>query len=648
MKKYLSYLPWLIVAVMVAWVASSLRTAPESSFHIREFGQLPVLLNGRIQPFDSVARNSLLQIRDKQTAPLKLHFSVFDPAKRGQLMPARQWLLEVIMKPDTADTRKVFRVDNPELVDLLKLPEKDPEKGEDGKHYSFDQIQPQLQELGQQYERISRIEQAQRTPFEKQVVKLQNAVMLYQRLKVTLAPPTADDFAAELAAYQANLPAARAALQAQQAGKTFDQADFQAMASQFTKFKNMADYAYPLVVPPANPAERRDAWESAGTNLMQTVQGGAISPAMLAYAKMFSAYRKDQPVEFNAALRDYQQLLRASFVPETSKGRWEYLFNDFEFFYKAMTIYVLAFLLACVSWFNGSEWLRRSAFYLTILAALLHTAGMAFRMILEGRPPVTNLYSSAVFIGWGAALLGLILERIYRDGLGCAIAGLSGFATLIIAHHLSTGGDTMQMMVAVLDSNFWLATHVVTITIGYCGCFVAGLLGIFYILRGFFTRTLTPEMGRTLGRMVYGIVCFATFFSFIGTVLGGIWADQSWGRFWGWDPKENGALLIVLWCAAILHARWGGLVRERGLMNMAIIGNIITAFSWFGVNMLGVGLHSYGFMDSAFLWLTLFIASQLVFIGLGLLPLKYWRSHHPSAAAEPPSAPPPKVSTAAA
>jgi len=133
--------------------------------------------------------------------------------------------------------------------------------------------------------------------------------------------------------------------------------------------------------------------------------------------------------------------------------------------------------------------------------------------------------------------------------------------------------------------------------------------------------------------MVYGIICFATLFSFVGTVLGGIWADQSWGRFWGWDPKENGALLIVLWCAIILHARWGGLVRDRGIMNLTIFGNIVTAFSWFGVNMLGVGLHSYGFMDAAFKWLMLFNASQLFFIALGMLPLSYWRSFRTPAAA---------------
>jgi hypothetical protein len=122
-----------------------------------------------------------------------------------------------------------------------------------------------------------------------------------------------------------------------------------------------------------------------------------------------------------------------------------------------------------------------------------------------------------------------------------------------------------------------------------------------------------------LTSMTYAIVCFATLFSFIGTVLGGIWADQSWGRFWGWDVKENGALMIVLWNAIILHARWGGIARERGIACLAIAGNIITAWSWFGVNMLGIGLHSYGFMGAAFVALVAFAASQGGFIILGAI-----------------------------
>jgi ABC-type transport system involved in cytochrome c biogenesis permease subunit len=226
-------------------------------------------------------------------------------------------------------------------------------------------------------------------------------------------------------------------------------------------------------------------------------------------------------------------------------------------------------------------------------------------------------------VGTGLALL---IESLFRNSIGNVVAGVLGFTTLVIAHHLQFSGDTMEMMRAVLDSNFWLATHVVTITMGYGACFVAGVLALVYVLRGTLTRSLDKDTAASLVRMVYGAVCFATLFSLVGTVLGGIWADQSWGRFWGWDPKENGALVIVLWNSLILHARWGKLVGARGLMNLAIFGNCVTAASWFGVNMLGVGLHSYGFMDSAFFWLLAFWASQLGVIVLGSIPLALWRS----------------------
>jgi len=247
-------------------------------------------------------------------------------------------------------------------------------------------------------------------------------------------------------------------------------------------------------------------------------------------------------------------------------------------------------------------------------------------MYLSGRPPVTNLYSSAIFIGWGTVLIGVFLERTFMDGIGSACAGFVGFITLVIAHDLAGSGDTLQMLQAVLDTNIWLATHVVTIAVGYSAMFLAGVLAAVYVIRGVFTRSLSHEDDIALGRMVYGVICFGLLFSFVGTVLGGIWADQSWGRFWGWDPKENGALLIVLWCAIMLHARGNGTIQRRGLMIMALFGNVITAFSWFGVNMLGVGLHSYGFMNKAFPWLLAFMVSQLVLMALAAIPVAKWRS----------------------
>jgi ABC-type transport system involved in cytochrome c biogenesis permease subunit len=627
MKKFV---PWILVAVFAAWVAASLRQPPETGFDTRAFGRLPVLMDGRFQPFDSVARNSLLQIRTKQTVP----------TDNGQTLSAAAWLLEAMMKPEQADDRKIFRIDNGEVLGLLKLPENQ-------KFYSFNQLRPQGDELEKQAMRIGQIDSAKRTVFETQLMKLYDQMNLYQRLEISLKPPGSDDFAAELAAYQKSIAPGIAALQDRDAGKKFDENAMNNLVGFMGNYQTVARFALPNVIPPTDAGQPRNDWQNIGTNLMQSAHTGAISPPAQFYAAMVTGYRSGSPADFNQAVAGYRVWLGDRFTPQLNKARRECFFNNLEPFYKALVIYVTASLLALFSWFipwfRVSDLLRRSAFYLIGFAWVIHTFGLVFRMYLEGRPPVTNLYSSAIFIGWAAVILGMALEKIYRDGIGSVAAAFAGFVTLIIAQHLALEGDTMEMMRAVLDTNFWLATHVVAVTLGYASTFVAGFLAIIYILRGMFTTTLTPETAKTLARMVYGIVCFATLFSFTGTVLGGIWADQSWGRFWGWDPKENGALLIVLWNATILHARWGGLVRERGLMNLAIAGNIVTSWSWFGVNMLGIGLHSYGFTSAAFFWLSGFVISQVCLIILGLLPPKFWRSfqaREKSGLPHPPSARP--------
>jgi ABC-type transport system involved in cytochrome c biogenesis permease subunit len=389
--------------------------------------------------------------------------------------------------------------------------------------------------------------------------------------------------------------------------------------------------AYALAVPPENgqqsaAPEKQGEWLSIGESLLHSIGMGGIHPIVGEYAVLGDAYRSGDRSVFNEHV-DHVESWFAREQPDAMKRTsFESLFNQIQPFSQSMALYVLAFLLACFSWLGWNRTLNRSAFYLLLLALAIHTFGLFSRMYLQERPPVTNLYSSAIFIGWGAVIVSLILERIFRDGIGAACAGAIGFITLIIAHHLAGSGDTLEMLQAVLDTNIWLATHVVAITTGYSAMFLAGMLAIIYIVRGVFTRSLNKATADSLTRMTYGVVCFATLFSFVGTVLGGIWADQSWGRFWGWDPKENGAVLIVLWCAIILHARWGGFIRQRGLMIMALFGNVVTSFSWFGVNMLGVGLHSYGFMQKAFPWLVGFMISQLLLMAAAAMPLEKWRS----------------------
>jgi ABC-type transport system involved in cytochrome c biogenesis permease subunit len=321
-------------------------------------------------------------------------------------------------------------------------------------------------------------------------------------------------------------------------------------------------------------------------------------------------------------------------------ARFEAFFNHFAPFYHCIVLDIFVFILACLGWVAFTQPLQRAATALALVALAVHTFALVGRMYIMQRPFVfvTNLYSSAVFIGWICVIVSLVLEWIYKNGIGSAIAAVTGAITLLIGHYLATSGDTLGMMQAVLDTNFWLATHVTTVTIGYSATFVAGLVGIGLIGMGVFTTSLDKNSYKDMGRMIYGVVCFGMLFSFVGTVLGGIWADQSWGRFWGWDPKENGALLIVLWNALILHARWGGMIQQRGMAVLAVLGNIVTAWSWFGVNMLGVGLHSYGFMEGAAFWLVAFVVSQLAIAGAGMLPLRLWASFAPR---KPVPAPPP-------
>ncbi len=657
MKGILRILPWFCLALFATEIVAVMLQKPDGEFHTREFGRLPVLLNGRIQPFDSVARNALLQIRSTGDLPLEIvpSWQFWHHPKK---LKSTEWLLEVMFKSEVADTRPVFLIHHPDLISELKLGDAGVERS-GLRYYTFNELGPVLKEISEQGRKAGEVEDAQRTTYQKQVLKLANATMLYYRLKNSLQPEGVHNFPSVLEAYQKAIPAGMAAIRAQQAGQTVDTNALDRLAGPMQQFDVMSSLAYSLAVPPLDPDHDRNAWANVGTSLLASLQSGAIHPAVNFFARMASAYAHDNTAEFNSAVAGYKNWLAPKFAHEVTKGRAEFYFNQIKSFLHATIIYIFAFVLAggalltFGAWPNLSESLRRSAFYLIALALVVHTFGLIYRMVLEGRPPVTNLYSSAIFIGWGACVLGLVLERVYRVGLGCLVAGFAGFMTLLIAHNLALGGDTMEMMRAVLDTNFWLATHVVAVTLGYASTFVAGLLAIAYILLGLFTPLLSQklgprgvdaggnELGKALAKMVYAIVCFATLFSFTGTVLGGIWADQSWGRFWGWDPKENGALLIVLWNALILHARWGGLVRERGLMNLAIFGNIVTSFSWFGVNMLGIGLHSYGFMDAAFKWLMLFVVSQVCLIGLGLLPLSLWRSFRtPPAAPTPPAIPP--------
>jgi ABC-type transport system involved in cytochrome c biogenesis permease subunit len=626
-------MPLFIVLAAALCALSGIFTRPPGSTDaVEAFGRLPVLSEGRFKPLDSVARSTLLVIQGRQTVYLK---------PEGELTPD-EWLLDVFFVPQRADGYQVFVVDNPDLLALIGQTDETlaihyPTKAGQmmalagmlpgrRRRFSFDEMAPHLAELEAQEKLAEPVNPQSRTRFQSSVVQLYGNLSHYVRLKRAFLPEGGSDFLGELLHLQENLGEGVEAVRDKEAGKPHDEAKAAAIIGEGQKFVAMAESTDLLAIPPDTDETDPNTWHNTGRALLESFGKGEISPSVLAYAGMGYAWSQKQPESFEHIVGLYTASLDKRFDRQVRKARIEALFNAAEPFYAGMWIYLAAFLFAALSWFRWTGPARRTAFGLVALGWVIATVGIATRMWLEGRPPVTNLYSSALFIGWGSVALCLVLEALFKDAIGAAAAGLIGFATLIIAHHLALAGDTLEMMRAVLDSNFWLGTHVVVVTTGYASTFLAGVLALLYVVLGVFTRRLDKQAADALARMVYGVVCFATLFSFVGTVLGGIWADQSWGRFWGWDPKENGALIIVIWNALILHARWGGMVKQRGLMCLAIFGNIVTSWSWFGTNMLGIGLHSYGFTEAAFWWLSAFIATQLALIAVANLPLEKWRS----------------------
>jgi ABC-type transport system involved in cytochrome c biogenesis permease subunit len=573
--------PWLVPALLTAGVGAYLilmmLTPPEGpdQFQFQQAADLPVLDGGRIKPLDTLARSSLMVLSGKQTFQ--------DDNDKSQ--PAIKWLLDVMttrlsekMKGEPSPSRnyKVFRIENLEVLNLLGL------QPRSGFRYSFEELADNLQKVGKESQRVQALKKRGQEPdlYDLKVAELAEHLQLYMSLA-------------------------------------------------------MLD---PLLVPPPPGADPND-WQSLSIALQMAHAHQQDDPGAEGVFKILLSYAGGNVRQFNKSVADYHQLVDHEFPTQGEMAHLETFFNQFAPFYQCMILYILVFLLAAFSWMLWREPLRRAAFWLLVLTFLVHSWALVVRMYLQGRPPVTNLYSSAVFIGWAGVLLGLGLELIFRVGIGAAVSALLGFATVFISHHLAQSGDTMEMMQAVLDTNFWLATHVTCVTLGYTATLLAGSLALLYLFVRGIARLVDPRLAslqidvggqrmdlfRILSQMLYGVICFAMLFSFVGTVLGGIWADQSWGRFWGWDPKENGALLIVVWNALILHARWGGLVKSPGVARLAIIGNMITFWSWFGTNQLGVGLHAYGFNDTLVLWCRYLWISQLVILALEGLTLIDWK-----------------------
>jgi ABC-type transport system involved in cytochrome c biogenesis permease subunit len=382
------------------------------------------------------------------------------------------------------------------------------------------------------------------------------------------------------------------------------------------------------------PAKDIEPWHGPGWIIMGTVQGKEPTAADLSWLKQYEDLylSATDAAKFKASATSLANNIRTA-AAERGEAKFVGLEESYlrtDYFYYALCLFFLGLILLGITWASPeSRWagkLRGAAWLSLVIATVLSVVGIVVRCIIMQRPPITTLYETIIFITATSALFGLIAEMLTKKHYGLLIAAIAGTAGMFLSIRFETmeGQDTMQQLQAVLITNFWLATHVPLINLGYSAAMVSAILSMTYFIKRLIGSIQGGDDGaRSLTRMAYGFIGAGLFLSLVGTILGGIWANYSWGRFWGWDPKENGALMIVLMCLIILHARMGGYIREIGLHACNIILGMITVFSWFGVNQLGVGLHAYGFTDGVWFWLSMFWGVQCLFL-LAALFLK-WR-----------------------
>lgn len=635
--------------------AENIKEVGTSDFQksIKQFSQLTVLDSGRAMPIDTLARNSLRAISGREIPSftlLKLKDGKPFKDEQGEYVlvtkangrtPMKwtaeptEWFLHSITQSDISLYVRQFKIDSPEVAKIFQS------HTNSGNMYSIFELRDGLRQFA---ERASEIDQKvgtkqPLTPEERKIRELAEKLATFNKMVEAFSPPALP-----------NLPTQKDFEKDPEGAKQGVQM-FAAAVSQIRD--RLAKSKIPLSIPVVDDEDRAamrkeatsktwesypEAWVFAFIN--SRLEGKEPDALVLAWDRLKAAFDDRDSKEFATAVSDLkkrQDTAIRKLNSNTEVGKPDYVplekvpvearFNAISPFYVGVVLYTFCLIGAPLAWLFRSRDVGKTVFVMVLFALVFHSVALVFRIYISGRPPVTNLYSSAVFIAWAGVVFGLALEMVYRIGIGNMIAAICGFGGLLIAYFLSAGGDTIGVLQAVLDTQFWLATHVVLITLGYAATFVAGFIGVLYVVGGVFTKNLVETDRKDLGRMIYGATCFAIFCSFIGTILGGLWADDSWGRFWGWDPKENGALIIVLWNAVLLHARWDKMVGDRGLAVLAIFGNIVTAWSWFGVNELGIGLHSYGFTQGVLLALGIAVFLHLALIAIGLLPVRLWLSY---------------------
>jgi len=589
--------------------------------------KLPIQSDGRVKPLSTYSRFLILRLSGK-TSVKRLD---------GKKLSSTEWFLDCLFYPEIAKKYPVFIVQDETVLENLGIQG----HGKKRDRYAYNELVSARNKLMDQAQRYSQMPPVERTRIQEQTLNLADNLLAFEEVlgyldftRFEFSFPK-DSMLSQFFPNKNNVPLVEIVKQfpdikkkLKEISQTMDKEqvkkELEIIRNFLGEVGNVVHAAeHFTVVPPSDTA--KNVWSSPIDSVIAVFDPSTETVPDMSIFFLFNqlVQEQDNREQFQ---KTFLQLVNNIIQKAEARGEYkkipvEVFYYKGNFLFYSQWIFFLAVVMTAIWWLSvDNRYLKLSVISVNTLALLLLIGAITFRCIIRGRPPVTTLYETILFSTAVAVILAFIVEWLTRDGISLSLASFLGLLGLFLAnrYEMIEGTDTMPSLVAVLDTNFWLTAHVTTIVIGYGAGLLASAFGHIWILGKLLKiKRGDKEFYNRLSRGIYGIICFCFFFSLVGTVLGGIWALQSWGRFWGWDPKENGALLIVLWCLVVIHANLGRMLGQAGRAWGAVILGIVVSFSWWGVNLLGVGLHSYGFTRGAWNSLLIFWLIETVVVILG-------------------------------
>jgi cytochrome c-type biogenesis protein CcsB len=376
-----------------------------------------------------------------------------------------------------------------------------------------------------------------------------------------------------------------------------------------------------LLFVPASKSEN-DAWV-VPPEFSRYYTDDQFASARASLQETATAYANGDGFQFSRAsknLRDNLRALSPAIYPQDRQLHLEYFSNHLEAFSRAIWLYALAFFVLLFAHLRRSGPALRTIGVIVALAAIaLHATGIILRCLIAGRPPVTNMYESIIWVSFAVSFFGMIFFLRYRTLVYLLAALPATLLALLLVHQMPIAMPaSIDPLVPVLRDNFWLTVHVLTITLSYAAFLLACAFGHILLFR--YARD--PRGARSDAPMhfwLYRVLQLGVLLLAAGTILGGVWANYSWGRFWGWDPKETWALIALLCYITTLHGRLAGWWTQFGLVVASVICFLAVLMAWYGVNfVLGKGLHSYGFGIGGETYVATFVIVDLAFVAFAI------------------------------